>query len=91
MQFEWHETKAISNQKKHGVSFLEAKTVFHDLLSLTQRDKGHSDGERRYVTIGMSEALRLLVVVHLETTDRIRIISARKATHKERRIYEAHR
>ena len=85
--FEWDLKKANANQDKHGVSFEDASTAFRDPLSLTITDPLHSDDEERLVLIGMSHN-HLLVVVHTERGDNIRIISARKATKKERNHYE---
>jgi len=87
--FEWDPQKAKSNLKKHGVSFEEASTAFQDTLSLAIDDPLHSIDEERVVLIGMSNKNRLLVVVHTERGDNIRIISARKATKKERKNYES--
>ena len=87
--FEWEPQKAKSNLKKHGVSFEEASTAFQDTLSLTIDDPLHSIDEVRVVLIGMSNKNRLLVVVHTERGDNIRIISARKATKEERKNYES--
>jgi len=89
LTFEWDPQKAKSNIEKHGVSFEEASTVFRDPLSLTIDDPLHSTGELRMVQIGISHKDRLLVVVHTERGDNIRIISARKATKKERNNYES--
>jgi uncharacterized protein len=86
--FEWDPRKAKGNLALHGVSFDEASTAFQDLLSSTIDDPLHSTGEERYVLTGRSHRGRLLVVVHTERGDRIRIISARLATNKERRQYE---
>lgn len=86
--FEWDNRKARQNLRKHVVSFEEAATVFGDLLSLTIVDQSHSDDEERFVIIGESIQGRLLVVVHTERGDNIRIISARVATPRERRDYE---
>jgi uncharacterized DUF497 family protein len=88
MEFEWDEDKAEANERKHGVSFTEAQTVFGDPLSLTGYDPHHSDEEDRYITMGTSVEQRLLVVSHTDRGDRVRIISAREATRKERRDYE---
>ena len=87
--FEWEHQKAKSNLKKHGVSFEEASTAFQDTLSLAIDDPLHSMDEDRVVLIGMSNKNRLLVVVHTERGDNIRIISARKATKEERKNYES--
>jgi len=89
LTFEWNPQKAESNINKHGVSFEEASTVFQDPLSLTIDDPLHSIDEERMVQIGISHKNRLLVVVHTEIGDTIRIISARKATKKERNNYES--
>jgi len=88
MTFEWHPRKAEENDRKHGVSFDEAATVFEDELSLTGHDPDHSVGESRLITFGLSSAGRLLVVCHTERAARIRIISARPATRAERKLYE---
>ena len=88
MDFEWDDTKAESNERKHGVSFVEAVTVFADPLSLTGYDPGHSDDEDRYITIGTSVAGRLLVISHTDRGDKVRLISAREASRRERRDYE---
>jgi uncharacterized DUF497 family protein len=77
--FEWNPQKAKINFEKHGIAFDEASTVFKDTLSLTIEDPLHSYDEERLVLIGMSYKNRLLVVVHAERKDSIRIISARKA------------
>ena len=87
MDFEWDDFKAETNERKHGVAFAEAMTVFADPLSLTGYDPAHSGGEDRYVTMGTSEAGRLLVVSHLDRGDAVRIISARRASRGERRDY----
>ncbi len=87
--FEWDSRKAKSNYAKHRVSFEEASTVFGDLRSLTIGDPSHSrPAEERFVTIGNSYLARLLVVVHCDRDENIRIISARKATRRERQDYE---
>ena len=88
LTFEWDPDKAKANLAKHGVGFLEAATVLGDSLSLTISDPGHSEGEQRFVSVGMSDRLRLLVVAHTEWGERIRIISARRATRREQRAYE---
>lgn len=89
IRFEWDEKKATENQRKHGVSFDEASTVFSDPLSGTIPDPLHSGlGEERFVTMGLSARGRLLVVVHLDSDEVVRIISARPATATERRSYE---
>ena len=86
--FEWDTEKAKKNIKVHGVSFDEASTVFKDNLSLTIYDPLHSEEEDRLILIGNSCKNRLLVIVHMERGDKIRIITARKATKKEREQYE---
>jgi len=88
MDFEWDEDKAAGNLKKHKVSFTEAATVFGDPLSITFPDPDHSVDEDRFITIGTSDRDRVLVVSHTDRDDRIRIISARKATRRERKVYE---
>ena len=87
--FGWDPPKAKSNLEKHGVSFEEASTAFQDTLSLTIDDPLHSINEERLILIGISQENRVLVVVHTERGDNIRIISARKATNKERKSYES--
>ena len=86
--FEWSRSKARGNAKKHGVSFDEACTAFSDVMSLTIPDPLHSEDEDRFALLGCSCRNRLLVVVHTHRGDRIRIISARPATKRERRQYE---
>ena len=88
LSFEWDENKAKSNLAKHGVSFAEATTVFGDPQSLTIPDPEHSQTEDRFVSMGSSHRQKLLVVVHTERGDSIRIISARRASRKERKSYE---
>jgi uncharacterized DUF497 family protein len=88
LNFEWDENKGKSNVLKHGVSFEEASTVFADPLSLTIPDPAHSRAEERFIIIGNSHRGKLLIVVHTERGDNIRIISARRATRAERRTYE---
>jgi uncharacterized DUF497 family protein len=85
--FEWDPAKAERNLAKHGVSFEEAVTAFSDPLSLTVFDPDHSADEDRYVLQGVSGLGRLLVVVHTTQAERLRIISARLATRRERRSY----
>jgi uncharacterized DUF497 family protein len=88
LSFEWDEEKASANLRKHGISFDEAAMVLADPFSLTIPDPGHSLDEQRYIDIGASEKGRVLVMVYTERGTRIRIISCRKATPSERRIYE---
>ncbi len=91
LNFEWDEKKNASNQKKHGISFDEAKTVFADELGRLIPDPDHSEGEERFILMGMSSQLRLLTVCHCERSpDTIRIISARKADKFERKQYESY-
>ena len=89
MQFEWDPAKAARNLAKHGVSFDEASTVFGDPLAGTIPEPQHSGEESRFVTIGLATSQRLITVVHAEREDRIRIISGRRATRRERRNYES--
>jgi hypothetical protein len=89
LSFAWDIKKAESNERKHGVTFDEASTVFADPLSLTIHDPLHSKDEERFIIIGGSHINRMLTVVHTERGDNIRIISARKATKKERSYYES--
>ena len=86
--FEWDGHKAEANFRKHGVSFEEAQTVFTDPLSMTLPDPDHTEDEERFIDIGMSGNRRVLVVVYTERGQRIRLISARRATSVERRLYE---
>ena len=89
IRFEWDSRKAKSNEKKHGVSFEEAKSVFFDEQALFLEDPQPLQEEERFILLGLSASLRLLVVVHaLRERDVIRIISARKATRLETRDYE---
>ena len=90
MQFEWDEDKARINQQKHGVTFDEAKTVFDDADALQIFDPDHSESEDRFIMLGMSAVLRILVVCHCyrANDDVIRIISAGKATRNESSTYE---
>lgn len=85
---EWDPAKARINRHKHGVTFEEAATVFNDPLSSTIPDPLHSDDEERFIIIGQSIQHRLLVVVHADRVDSIRIISARVANAHERKTYE---
>jgi uncharacterized protein len=88
LAFEWDNNKAKQNVKKHGVSFEEASTVFGDPLARTIPDPLHSGEEDRFVHLGKSQRRRLLVVVFTERGDKIRIISARAATRRERKHHE---
>ena len=88
MIFEWGPRKSAINMRKHGVSFAEAGTVFGDELAITVPDPDHSNQEDRYITIGLSNLHRLLMVAHTDRGERIRIISARELTKTERIEYE---
>jgi len=88
MKLEWNPKKAAENERKHQVSFHEASTVFGDPMAITFTDPDHSKDEYRFLTYGVSRYNRLLIVSHTEREGRVRIITARKATRRERRIYE---
>jgi uncharacterized DUF497 family protein len=88
MLFEWNKRKAQTNKRKHGVNFDEAQTVFTDDFSIQLPDSEHSDDEDRLILMGMSKNSRVLVVVYTERFEKIRLISARKATLKEGTEYE---
>ena len=88
LTFERDEQKAEQNLRKHQVGFDEAKTVFGDPHAITIPDPQHSAGESRYIDIGCSSRRRLLVVVYAERGPNTRIISCRRATRRERRVYE---
>ena len=88
LNFEWDDKKAKSNLIKHKISFEEASTAFGDDLSITIEDPLHSDNENRLILIGKSNNNKTLIVVHIEQTDSIRLISARKATKREQKFYE---
>ena len=88
LSFEWDARKAKSNLAKHGVSFEEASTVLGDPLSLAIPDPAHSQTEHRSIVLGQSHQRKLLVVVHTERGDNIHIISARRASRRERKSYE---
>jgi uncharacterized DUF497 family protein len=89
LRFDWDERKAAANAKKHGVSFEEAKSVFLDERAKLINDPDHSDEEERFILLGISSTLRLLVVCHCyrDVGDVIRIISARKANASESKFY----
>ena len=89
MRFEWNRKKAASNFRKHKVSFDEAVTVFYDPLSATFNDPDHSIHEERFLTVGYSSRERLLMISYTENEAVVRIISARRATAKERKRHEA--
>lgn len=88
MRFEWNPEKALTNLEKHGVSFEEAATAFGDPLSATIGDPDHSQEEDRYILLGETYQGRLVVVVHTDREETVRIISARLATRRERKSYE---
>jgi uncharacterized DUF497 family protein len=90
-RFEWDPRKDAQNQRKHGVAFEEARTVFADEYALLLDDPDHSATEERFILLGLSAGFRVLVVVHTyrERDDTIRILSARKATRPERQQYDA--
>jgi len=88
MKFEWDAAKAARNLAKHGIMFEEAGSVFGDRLGRITPDPRHSVDEDRYVLLGYSRRQRLLAVMFAERGEAIRIISARRATRRERRDYE---
>lgn len=88
MIFEWDRAKAESNLRKHGISFKAAATAFGDPLSIAIADPNHSDLEDRCVLVGSTLRGQLVVVVHTDCDDNIRIISARRATRREIQTYE---
>lgn len=90
MQFTWDLDKEKFNKKKHGISFQEAMTVFYDETAKLIKDPDHSNEEERFILIGYNNQAKLLIVIHVyvEEIELIRIISARKATKKERRDFE---
>ncbi len=88
MEFEWDDNKEAKNEKKHGVSFHEAATIFGDPLAITFDDPDNSINEKRLITFGISRLNRCIIVSHTERSSKIRIISARETTKHERKIYE---
>ncbi len=88
MEFEWDGDKAASNLGKHGAGFEDASSVFGDPLAITFHDPAHSAGKHRFLPFGESRTGLLLVVSYAERGKRTRIISARRATRSERKIYE---
>jgi uncharacterized DUF497 family protein len=88
VKFEWNPDKAAHNLKKHGIAFEDATSVFGDPFAGTIPDPLHSTVEARFVTIGMTSGLRLVVVVHTDRKHRVRIISARPATRAEKKKHE---
>jgi len=93
LKFTWDENRALTNQQKHGVSFEEAKTVFYDNYARLITDPDSSQKEDRFLLLGLSNQLRLLLVCHCyrETGKQFRIISARKANKSEQKQYEGFR
>ena len=89
IRFEWNQPKATANLKKHGISFEEAQSVFHDEFATQFYDDEHSSSEDRFIMLGMSSRARVLVICHCEreSGDLIRIISARRATKRESTFY----
>ena len=89
IHFEWDESKAKSNERKHNVSFVEASSVFYDELAVEFEDVEHSEHEERFLLLGLSRKMKLLLICHCykEVTGDIRIISARKATKNEAKHY----
>ena len=92
LSFEWDPHKDSSNRKKHGISLEEAKSTFYDVNARMIADPDHSEEEDRFVLLGFSEQLRILVVSHCYRKDStiIRIISARKANKREQELYKEH-
>ncbi len=88
MEFEWSSEKAATNLRNHGVAFDEATTIFGDPFAITYPDPDHSVGEFRFLTFGVSSTGRALVVAHTDRGDKIRIISTREMTRRERAEYE---
>jgi len=88
VKFQWDPRKATKNLARHGISFREASTIFGDPLASTIPDPDHSVHEARFLTIGRSNAGRLVVVSHTDREDEVRIISARPGTRVEKKKYE---
>ena len=90
IKFEWDRSKALSNKQKHGITFEEAQSVFYDDFAIQFFDEQNSDTEDRFLILGHSNRARILLICHCEkeSGDLIRIISARKATSKERKFYK---
>ena len=89
VQFEWDRAQDAANRTKHGVSFAEAMTVFGDPLAISIDDPDHSQGESQFLTTGLSATGRLLIVAHTDRGGRLRIISAREVSRRERQQYES--
>ena len=88
LEFEWDSEKARRNLRKHSVSFREGMMVFNDIFAITFYDDAHSKHEQRFLTLGMSDLGRVLVISHTLVGEKVRLISARKATRHERELYE---
>lgn len=90
ISFEWDQKKDLANIQKHGISFEEARSVFYDNYARVMHDPDHSEDEERYLILGWSKKLNILVVCHCyrENDEVIRLISARKATKSEKKRYE---
>ena len=88
MDFEYDPTKAALNLRKHGVSFEEAASVFGDPMAYTFADPDHSDDEKRWLVLGVTRLARMFAVIYTHRGEKYRIISARLATKRERKIYE---
>ena len=93
IRFTWDQKKSKANYEKHGISFEEAKSIFYDPAARQIYDPDHSADEDRFIMLGMSHKLRVFIVCHCyrEKEEKIRIISARKATAVETRLYERRR
>ena len=89
LAFSWDDKKNSANQRQHGVSFEEAQTVFFDDYAIEFEDPDHSETEDRFLLLGLSQKLRVLVICHCfrKSESEIRIISARRATKKEQKVY----
>ena len=85
--FEWDDTKALENLKKHLIAFEEALTLFNDPFAVTWYDPDHSISEHRFISIGISVKNRILIVCHTDRNGSVRIISSRKSTKRETSIY----
>ena len=88
LTFEWDQNKSDENERKHGITFEEAKTAFNDPFAITIDDPDHSDDEYRYIDIGFSSKGRVIIVWYTERSQNIRIIGCLKATRYERKTYE---
>ncbi|TMH18158.1 MAG: BrnT family toxin [Betaproteobacteria bacterium] len=88
MRFRYDPAKAAANFRKHGISFADAEGVFQDPLAVTMEDPD-AEGERRFIAVGSGNATELLVVVYTMRGEEVRLISARRATRKERKTYES--